>query len=131
MLLSGMNSAQQLAENLAVFSDFKPLTEAEQQTVRELTRMLHQQPHVDCTGCDYCREACPQRILISAAFEHYNDYLRLQDERLLRNYRLFTPADKQSTQCTACAACSPLCPQGLDIPRELAALNSKLAAIAK
>jgi predicted aldo/keto reductase-like oxidoreductase len=131
MILSGMNSEQQLAENLAIFSGFKPLTDKEQQMVAELARILHQQPHVDCTGCDYCREACPQKILIGLAFEYYNDYLRLKDERLLRNYLNFTPAEKNSLKCTACASCSPLCPQGLDIPAELAALNSKLAVIAK
>ena len=131
MILSGMNSSEQLAENLAIFSGFKPLTDLEQQIAAELTRILHQQPHVDCTGCDYCREACPQKILIGLAFEYYNDYLRLLDERLLRNYLLFTPAEKQSLKCTACAACNPLCPQGLDIPQEFAALNSKLTMIAK
>jgi len=131
MILSGMNSSQQLAENLGIFSGFKPLTDEEQQIVTELTNILHQQPHVDCTGCDYCREACPQKILIGLAFEYYNDYLRLMDERLLRNYLLFSPADKQSLKCTACAACSPLCPQGLDIPAELAALNEKLTMLAK
>ena len=129
MILSGMNSEQQLAENLATFSGFTPLTEEERQIVAKLTRFLHQQPHVDCTGCDYCKEACPQRILISSAFEAHNDYLRLNDERILRNYRLFTPADRQSMHCTACAACSPLCPQGLEIPEKLAVLNNKLATL--
>jgi predicted aldo/keto reductase-like oxidoreductase len=129
MILSGMNSEEQLQENLATFSDFAPLTEAEQQIVTQLTHILHQQPHVNCTGCDYCKEACPQNILISSAFESFNDYLRLKDARILRNYRLFNPADRQSTNCTACASCSPLCPQGIDIPQELAALNGVLASL--
>jgi len=131
MILSGMNSEEQLEENLATFSDFEPLSGEEQQTVAELTRLLHRQPHVDCTGCDYCREFCPQNVLISAAFESYNDYLRLNDERLLKNYLLFTPEERQSLKCTACASCSPHCPQGLDIPKELSVLNSKLGMIAR
>ncbi|MCL1974986.1 MAG: aldo/keto reductase [Firmicutes bacterium] len=129
MILSGMNSEQQLNENLATFSGFKPLTEQEQQIMSQLTYLLHQQPHVNCTGCDYCKEACPQRILISSAFESYNDYLRLKDERILRNYRIFNPADRQSTCCTSCGSCTPLCPQGLDIPQELSGLNKILASL--
>ncbi|MCL1906044.1 MAG: aldo/keto reductase [Clostridiales bacterium] len=129
MILSGMNSGQQLAENIDTFSGFRPLSQTEQQTITELTSFLHKQPHVGCTGCDYCKEACPQRILISTAFEAYNDYLRLKDKRILRNYRLFNPVERQSPQCTACAACVPHCPQGLDIPERLAALNSELASL--
>ena len=129
MILSGMNTPQQLADNLDVFTDFQPLSAAEQQTVEEVCRLLYAQPHVDCTGCDYCREACPQRLLIGGAFESYNDFLRLKDERILRNYMLFNPEDKQSLKCTACASCVPRCPQQLDIPRELAALNEKLTEI--
>ena len=131
MILSGMNTPEQLADNLAVFSDFQPLSAAQQQVVEEVRQLLYARPHVDCTGCDYCREACPQKLLIGASFESYNDYLRLDDERLLRNYMLFNPVEKQSLQCTACASCSPRCPQHLDIPRELAKLNEKLLEIKK
>ncbi|MCL1817046.1 MAG: aldo/keto reductase [Clostridiales bacterium] len=126
MTLSGMNSAAQLAENLATFSDFQPLTAKEQQIVSQLTQVLLNQPHVGCTLCDYCRAACPQKIAISHAFNSFNDYLRLNDPRLLRNYLLFTPEHAQSRKCSHCASCSPHCPQHLDIPAELAALNKAL-----
>ena len=59
MVLSGMNTMEQLRDNMATFSDFKPLSEAEQEAVREVTRGLLSMPVVPCTDCRYCCKGCP------------------------------------------------------------------------
>lgn len=131
MVLSGMNTDGQLTENLDIFTDFQPLSAAEQQVVEQVRQILYAQPHVPCTACDYCKDSCPQGIAISDAFYYYNDYLRLSHESILENYLRFSKPASQPFGCTGCASCSPRCPQKIDIPAELARFNEQLEAVKK
>jgi predicted aldo/keto reductase-like oxidoreductase len=56
----------------------------------------------------------------------YNDFLRLESDKILTNYGLFTKPEERANQCTKCGLCNQYCPQNIDIPVELAALQKEI-----
>ena len=117
MVLSGMNSFDQLEDNLATFSEADPLNAEELAALDEVARsMLNMIP---CTGCRYCTRVCPMELDIPGFMFRYNDALFQPDLRQSMNFEQL-PDDKKPTACLACGACKEACPQGIDIPTALA-----------
>jgi len=54
VVLSGMTTLEQLKENLALFSDPKPVTEEENRLLRQVVKLMVDS--VPCTKCRYCCE---------------------------------------------------------------------------
>ncbi len=119
-VLSGMSNMQQMEDNLATMADFKPLSEAEQATVRQVQNLLAQTPQVPCTDCKYCLDACPQGIAIPGTFKAYNDYLVYRDlPKAQGSYRWETRVAAKASACAGCGACEGVCPQSIPIIKHL------------
>jgi len=119
--LSGMSSLQQLSENVAVFSDIKPLTEDELKILEKAVGIINAVPRIDCTTCRYCVNDCPSKIPIPFIIDVYNSFLlHKTTTNLSHGYRLWTRDGGKAGDCIACRACEDVCPQKLDIVDTLA-----------
>ena len=123
--LSGMSSYEQMTDNLASFTNMKPLTDAERALLEEAVRILNAMPRIGCTDCRYCVEGCPSKIKIPRLIEIYNHFLVFKTEaKLSGGYRWCTMNAGKARDCTACRACEDICPQKLDIVDTLAKISA-------
>lgn len=122
-ILSGMSSMAHLEDNIKTFTDFKPLTGPERQTVAAALGALR--GATPCTGCRYC-VPCPAGVDIPGNFDLYRE-LKLSGDRkkFASAYRALAD-DEKASACVSCGACLKKCPQHIDIPRELAKVAAEV-----
>ncbi|MBZ3935154.1 aldo/keto reductase [Methanimicrococcus blatticola] len=119
-VLSGMSDREQLEDNIETTADFRPLTEAEYETIEKAVREYRASFAVPCTYCRYCME-CPSGVHIPKVFDRYNQYFARGDpdkSRFLSEYA-WVGEKRQAHNCTKCGVCLSKCPQGIDIIKEL------------
>ena len=124
MVLSGMSSLEQMADNLSTMADFKPLTEDEKALVEKVAGIINGQIAVPCTGCAYCTEGCPMQIPIPRYFSLYNEDMREDLEQKgwtanFANYGNLSARFGKASDCVACGQCEGVCPQHLPIIEKL------------
>lgn len=128
MILSGMSTMEQMNENLKIFSDFKPLSEQEQNAVKEVAKGILEADTVPCTSCRYCCDGCPRKINIPDIFKALN-MLKLFGEHgrphFYYNDLLFSGTGKAG-DCIACGQCESACPQHIKIIDSLKEASSRL-----
>ena len=73
VILSGMSTIEQVEDNLKTFSDFKPLSEEEKQTIDRIVALINSRVQNGCTGCGYCMP-CPAGVDIPGNFRVWNTY---------------------------------------------------------
>ena len=122
-VLSGMNSEEMIADNVATASAAQAgeLTEADLQMLSRVVSAINAKMKVGCTGCGYC-VPCPKGVDIPGTFAAYNR--RYSENRMaaLREYMMCTALRKTSTaasNCVGCGKCEMHCPQGIHIREEL------------
>lgn len=118
VVLSGMSAPDQMDDNLKTFSPFKPLTDAERQTVAEALAAYRKSGAIPCTACRYCAP-CPVGVDIPRNLALYN---QLKGGLPLFHAKLVYDAmseDKRASNCVHCGACKKKCPQKIDIPGHL------------
>ncbi|GEM_PF-54345 len=117
VVLSGMSNLAQMEDNLSYMKDFKPLSEAEADTVKKAQDALTSIPSIPCTGCRYCVAGCPMQINIPSIFSAMNTNLVFQNkERAQGSYNMATRGDHgKASACIKCGACEAQCPQHLQI----------------
>ncbi len=118
-VLSGMNSSEQLEDNLSTLTNFKPFDEKQLQLCSNAAAMLNNSNIIPCTGCDYCAD-CPKKVKIRSIFAFYNkvQYIELTAEE---GRKLYSQLDFVASDCIACSKCANHCPQGIKISELLAA----------
>lgn len=123
-LLSGMGTVDQVVENVALASEGRAgsLDTAELAVIDQVKQAYRERTVVDCTACRYCLP-CPEGIDIPKMLGLLNDtslFGDLENER--RSYQLVTRLGHTAaaSACIECGECLEKCPQGLDVPHELA-----------
>ena len=116
MVLSGMSDEAQMAGNLATMGDFKPLSEAEQETLVKVRTLYQAQHKIPCTACGYCVEGCPAGIPIPDIFALLNKKLAKEEDFDGNAYGTFSA---QADACVGCGKCEEACPQKLQIRKLL------------
>lgn len=125
--LSGMSSIRQLQDNLATFSEAKPLNEEEMQLLLGVADDMIARTTVPCTGCHYCVSHCPKKLDIPVLLSLYNEASVAGSGDFIAPMRLASiPADKQPECCVACHSCEKVCPQTIHIPDILHNFAQKL-----
>ena len=114
-VLSGMNTMEQLTDNISTMNSFRPITEREKELLYKAAVVYNQSGAVACTGCRYCAP-CPEGVDIPRIFSIYNHYLLVKYRIPFDNgYSTLAEREKASS-CTKCGQCVEKCPQHLDIP---------------
>lgn len=115
-VLSGMSNMEQMEDNLSYMKDFQPLSEQEQEVIRQAQKELTRSALIPCTACHYCVDGCPQSIPIPEIFAAENEVLAGQDRQEARKqYATVTEGQGQASDCIACGQCEGACPQSLKI----------------
>lgn len=114
--LSGMDSVDQLKNNVITSDEDFRLSEKEINAISEVTSILADRDSIPCTSCRYCVDACPSKIDIPQVFKAYNDY------KIFENIQYFDIAYNllagfpRAEDCVGCGNCKKNCPQFIDIP---------------
>jgi predicted aldo/keto reductase-like oxidoreductase len=131
-VLSGMVYMEHLQENIRTYSPLEPLKEQEYKALEGVTDIMLNADYVQCTECQYCMP-CPYGLDIPEVFAHYNRIVSAgkkldssKDENyknarkaFLVGYDRSVPKLRQADHCISCNLCKPLCPQSIDIPKEM------------
>ena len=113
-VLSGMNSVEQLNDNLATFTNFVPFSERELKICSNAEAMINKNDVIPCTGCDYCGD-CPKGVKISSIFAVYNK-IKTGEYTIPQGKEEYAKIDGNCDDCIACGKCANHCPQGIEIP---------------
>lgn len=126
VVLSGMSNEEQLRENIAIFSEEKPLTDTERDTLLSIGYEMTHEKSLPCTACRYCTDYCPQGLDIPRLISLYNEHI-YSGGGFMAPYTLrgFSK-DKWPSACIACRACEGVCPQGIKISEMMADFTRRL-----
>ena len=124
MVLSGMSSLEQMADNVATFSGGRTQTPEESAELESIAEKMKNA--LPCTGCRYCCDGCPMGLDIPMLIHAYND-LRFASAMTVPMQIDALPEEKRPSACIACGACAAVCPQKIDIPAAMAEFAGLLA----
>lgn len=122
MVLSGMNTMEQLLDNTSYMADFKPLNKEEYKIIRQVVDIINENTAIPCTTCRYCEKDCPMNIAIPDYFALYNSSKRAVTINISSQfvYYLNLAANHgKAGDCIECKQCENACPQHLDITEHL------------
>ncbi|MBD5089910.1 MAG: 4Fe-4S dicluster domain-containing protein [Clostridiales bacterium] len=128
-VLSGMSNIEQMQDNLSYMKDFKGLSDKQTDTLHKAQEELNKIPLIPCTTCNYCAKVCPKDIGISGSFVAEN-YLTLYQDKAAalhqENWLVGGHGKKQANECIECGACEKVCPQHIEIRKELKKVSKDL-----
>ena len=111
MVLSGMSSLEQVQQNIATFSQEKPLNKTEFSALMQISDAMIRSNDVPCTACSYCVDRCPKNLAIPELIKGYNENA--------------VPEDPGPQACIGCRSCESVCPQGIKISEVMAQYAAK------
>lgn len=129
VVLSGMSTIEQVRDNLktASFARANILSEEELAAVETARSIYAERTQIGCTSCEYCMP-CPFGVHIPGVFERWNNaFVYELTEENRDSYAKLIEQEKDATRCTACGRCETLCPQHLEIIRDLKRAHEFLA----
>ena len=130
VVLSGMNSVQMVRENTEAASSAEPgeLTDADRELYRKVKQEINRKVKVGFTACGYCMP-CPQGIDIPGTFRCYNEMYTERPKVGRKEYLMTTAFRKHqnpASGCIRCGRCERLCPQKIEIRKELKQASREL-----
>jgi len=125
VVLSGMNGADQLEDNLSTADGAEPgmLSEREAAAYAPVVKAFKESYKIPCTGCNYCMP-CPKNVNIPGCFTAYNASYAFGYVSGLSMYLTGSGVNHPEKQyggrnCVNCGDCASKCPQRIDIPERL------------
>lgn len=127
-VLSGMNSFEQLDENLDVANNTPPMSMSfeDLETVEYVKRVMRDSLKINCSTCGYCMP-CPQGVNIPECMKIYNEKFLFNHKGFINpsfmDYYQYVGGimgnSGNAGKCNGCGKCLRKCPQKLDIISEL------------
>ena len=129
-VLSGMTREEHIEENAKTFSPLRKCTEREFAALERAAEAYLACNAIPCNSCNYCMP-CPYGLDIPSILTFRNLYLTKNEGRrpreILKAYAKMIPEElRRADHCTGCGRCSPHCPQQIDIPKEIAAIDAAI-----
>lgn len=121
LLLSGMSNIEQVKENINTASNVIPLSlePNEIELINNIKDIYSKRNKVGCTSCKYCMP-CPNNVAIPDIFELFNNYFVYETTTASKNsYQRMIKSGVDSSNCIECGQCESVCPQNLEIIRNL------------
>ncbi len=115
VVLSGMSTLGQVEDNTSYMENFLPLTEKEYKAIDKVRDIIHSNIAVNCTGCRYCVDGCPKKILIPDLFKLYNKEKQYMSKGLRDEYNRLILTSGKAKDCISCRQCERTCPQHLPV----------------
>ena len=131
LLLSGMNSGEQLEENLRLADACRPgmLGDGDLAVYREVLALMNRAFRIRCTGCGYCMP-CPRGVNIPGCFGAYNASFAVGWVEGMKQFTTSTAvtSSKRSgpSLCVGCGRCEKHCPQHIPIIESLGWVKRRL-----
>jgi len=122
MILTGASELAQMEENLSIFKEEKPLSEAEMTALYEIAKGMTGKGTVPCTACRYCTDHCPQELDIPRLLELYNQQAITDGDFIAPMAIGALPKNKRPSACIGCRSCEAVCPQQIKISEALASM---------
>ena len=144
VVVAGINSQAMLDSDLSFLRDFKPLTEAEKET------LYHEAPELGRYVCRQCMAClpCPENInipLVCKLEGYYDRQMRDGDVRDPAEFALrdrlrfwfgnnnrarsdYAALEVKADRCTQCGLCNERCPYDIDVMNKMHIADYKLAA---
>ena len=118
-VLSGMNSADMVAENCRIASEAEEgsFTEEDRTVIDRIRTILREKEKVGCTGCRYCMP-CPRGVDIPGNFYYYNMMYMGKKGAARREFVQMVCIRKEpglASLCVRCGKCEAHCPQHIPI----------------
>lgn len=144
-VLSGMSNMEQMQENVATFTDFKPLKEKDVKLLLDIAKLQHENATIGCTGCRYCMP-CAYGVDIPGNFlmydkcaneyslpnpegEHDKEYSKKR-KAFINRYKALEEKSRADS-CINCRSCVSKCPQHINIPNQLDKIKSLVDMLEK
>lgn len=124
-VLSGMNSLEQVKENIEIASrsEINCFNEEDKEIIREAAIEYRRRKSNDCNTCGYCMP-CPQGVDIPSCLKEYNIAKMLDDPKgSAMQYFSLIEDGARADSCTYCEECKFICTQLVNIPEELEKAN--------
>lgn len=128
VVLSGMNTMEQMTENTKIFDDFKPINAAEEAVIEEVKSALLAADTIPCTSCAYCRPGCPMNINIPEIFKAENMLITFgpHDRPHFHYDGVLSLGSGRASDCIGCGQCESVCPQHINIIERLSKASEHL-----
>lgn len=121
VVLSGMNTMEQLVENLKIAQEGYPdsLSPQENEVMKQVKQAYKDKIRVECSECGYCMP-CPSGINIPQCLSYLNQAAMLNDITNVKSQYYFMLKDSEhASNCLECGLCEEMCSQRLPIRGKL------------
>ena len=115
---SGMNTLEQLEQNVRTAKDFDPDAARFEEMCQGLDRLRESFGEGFCTACSYCMP-CPEGVNIPRHMCTHNNWKAFGMEDAARDVLGGIPEDQRAELCTECGECEEKCPNSLPIRESL------------
>jgi predicted aldo/keto reductase-like oxidoreductase len=122
LILTGVKSPEEIAQNVAIATSFRPLDADERRATCALGDRLGKGA---CYGCEYCLP-CPQEINIPGILQllDYQERANWEWPQAPQAYAAFAAT---AGDCADCGECEDRCPQHLPVRERLRAAHARFA----
>ncbi len=114
VVLSGMSTPEQVADNTGFMGEMRPLSPEEQALAERIAEEMRKAIRVPCTNCRYCMEVCPRAIAIPDYFALLNLHA-VTGKKTNMYYQRYAMHHGKASACLKCGLCERNCPQHIPI----------------